>query len=274
MAFDPNIMPIRASAFGGLFDCSLRFEMEQLRGLRMPNSPRALIGTGTHAATAAFDQAKLDGQPMRIDDAAGIAVDAIAERIASEGVAWQAGEPDRREVERVALRLSTTYCAEISPRYEFAAVELTTQPLDVDCGGGLVVRLTGTLDRCRIRKNGSGRGISDVKTGRAAVSDGVARVAKHRAQLGTYELLYEHTTGVECDEPAEIIGLNSGGTFATGNGFTNRPRDLLLGVGDRPGLIELGAAMFRSGMFPPNPQSFLCSAKYCAFHAQCPYAER
>jgi len=272
MSFEPNTVAIRASSFGGLFDCALKFEAEQIHGYRMPNSPRALIGTGTHSGTGAFDKAKLDGAPISVYDAAGITLDSINERISTEGVQWSSDEPSHKEVERIALRLTATYCSEISPNYTFEAVELTTKPLEIDCGK-VVVRLTGTLDRCRVRVNSIGRrGISDVKTGRAAVSNGVVKPGKHRAQLGTYELLYAHTTGLEINEPAEIIGMNTSGAYETGTGLVDRPRDLLLGDESNRGLIEYAAAMYETGLFPPNPQSMLCSKKYCAYHAQCPYA--
>jgi hypothetical protein len=269
---------IRASAFGGLFDCALRFEKEQLDRMRLPNSPRALIGTGTHAGTAAFDKAKLQGHAIRIDDAAGVAVDAIAERIAEEGATWSADEPSRKEVESTALRLTTNYCADISPRYEFDAVELTAKPLDVDCGG-ILIRLKGTLDRARSiivpTATGRKRRIVDLKTGRRAVRmDGRAETKKHRPQVGTYQLLDEHTTGEPVDDVAEILGMNTAGSFAVGTGEVHGAKELLLGTDEAPGLIELAALMFRSGLFPPNPQSFLCSAKYCAFHSRCPYADR
>ena len=275
MSFEPSVMPIRASAFGGLFDCALRFQKEQLEGYRKPNSPRALLGTGVHAGTAAFDAARLDQSPIRIDDAVGVALDAIADRIDQEGVAWSSDEPGRPEIERTTVHLTSNYCSVISPQYQFESVELTTKPLDIDCGNNTIIRLTGTLDRCRVRKLADGvrRGISDVKTGKSAVGqDGRASTKKHRPQLGTYELLYEHTTGNTITEPAEIIGLNTSGKFAVGTGETKGCKDMLLGNEGMPGLIDLAANMFQTGLFPPNPQSFLCSAKYCSFHSECPYA--
>lgn len=272
---EPSVMSIRASGFGGLFDCALRWERIHLHGLRSAGSPRALIGTGVHGGTAAFDQGRVSGERIRIDDAAGVAVDTIAERIATEGVRWSSLEPDRREVERIALRLTTTYCADISPRYEFSSVELTTKPLDIDCGGGVVVRLTGTLDRARTITGGLRPRIGDVKTGKAAVSaEGVAKTKVHRPQVGTYQLLYEHTTGERVDDTAEVIGLNTSGKCQTGIGQIRGAKQLLLGSDAAPGLIDLAAQMFRSGLFPPNPQSTLCSERYCPHWNSCPYADR
>ena len=39
------------------------------------------------------------------------------------------------------------------------------------------------------------------------------------------------------------------------------------------GLIEYAAVMFRTGLFPPNNQSILCSERYCARWAACKFHE-
>jgi hypothetical protein len=48
----------------------------------------------------------------------------------------------------------------------------------------------------------------------------------------------------------------------------------LIGDEEHPGLIEIAARMLKSGVFPPNPKSMLCSKKYCPAHAaHCRYHE-
>jgi hypothetical protein len=282
---DTSTLSIRASSFGGLFDCALRWEQIHLNGLANPAGPRALIGTGVHAGSAAFDQARLEKAPISLDDAVGFALDEMAERIADGEVVWSGDEPNRKEVEKIATRVTLNYCADISPRYEFEAVELTTKPLDIDCGGGMIVRLTGTLDRARTVVQTAPwldvadpqrirRRIADVKTGGAVVgADGVVATKKHRPQCGTYEMLYEHSTGLPITDGSEVIGLNTKGRFNTGHGIVRGAKQLLLGTDAEPGLILRAAAMFRTGMFNPNPQSMLCSAKYCPYHNRCPYSD-
>lgn len=171
------------------------------------------------------------------------------------------------------LTLHTMYCNEISPRYKFQAVELTTKPLEIDCGGGVVIRLTGQLDRARICKTGTGVGIADVKTGGASVSQGVAKTKGHAPQIGTYEILYEHTTGEPITAPAHIIGLKTKGKAEAGIGEIRGAKQMMVGTEEFPGLIQIGAEMLRTGLFPPNPQSFTCSAKYCTRWSTCPYHE-
>ena len=48
---------------------------------------------------------------------------------------------------------------------------------------------------------------------------------------------------------------------------------MMVGTEEFPGLIQIGADMLRTGIFPPNPQSFTCSAKYCTRWSTCPYHE-
>ncbi|THG87072.1 PD-(D/E)XK nuclease family protein [Pseudomonas sp. A-1] len=260
---------VRASSWGSLFDCGYRWEGVHLLGMKSPSSPRALLGTAIHASTAAFDAARIAGQELSAFDAAEHLVETL--RHPEFDVDWRGSDLTPSEAEATGLTLHTRYCLDISPRYQFVAVELETKPLEINCGGGVVVRLTGTLDRARIKRDCDGIGIADVKTGGAAVSQGVAKTKGHKPQLGTYELLYEHTTGEPCTAPAEIIGLKTKGRPETGTGEIIGARELMVGTEDYPGLIQFAADMFRTGLFPPNPQSPLCSARYCVRWKTCPY---
>jgi hypothetical protein len=159
----------------------------------------------------------------------------------------------------------------VSPKYDFVGVEMETKPLDIDCGGGVVVRLTGTMDRARIRKTTGGVGIADIKTGGASVQNGVAVTKGHGPQIGTYELLYEHTTGQTISSPAEIIGLKTKGKAEIATGEINGARRVMIGTEEHPGLIDFAAEMFKSGRFYPNPRSMLCTADYCPRWNSCPY---
>ena len=85
------------------------------------------------------------------------------------------------------------------------------------------------------------------------------------------DLLYEHTTGIATTEPAEIIGLKTKGNPETGTALVHGARELMVGTDAYPGLIQFAADMFRTGLFPPNPSSHLCSARYCARWNRCPY---
>lgn len=263
-----NVIRIRASSWPSLFDCAMRWEAQNLLGMYMPSSPRAQLGTAIHGGTAVFDQARMNNSPISIDDAAGAFVDEL--HSTEREVNWRIDNTlNKRDAERIGLTLVSRYCGDISPRYNFAAVELQIEPFQIDCGDDLHIELTGTLDRTRIRLDTNGKGISDLKTGAAAVQpseDKSKRVAKtkgHAAQIGTYELLAENTLNEPMTEPGEIIGMKTTGTPEIANGFINNAKLIMLGNQDNPGLIEHAATMLKSGMFPPNPQSWCCSEKYC-----------
>lgn len=262
---------VRASSWGALFSCAYAWEWVHILGHRSPSGPRALLGTAIHASTAAFDAGRINGVPVTAYDSASLLVDTL--KNPDFEVDWRGADITPREAEATGLQLHTRYCNDISPRYDFIAVELTTKPLEIDCGGGVIIRLTGQLDRARIKRDDDGIGIADVKTGGAAASHGIAKTKGHGPQIGTYEILYEHTTGNPITAPAEIIGLKTKGKAETGVGEIRNARQMMVGTDEFPGLIQIGADMFRTGLFPPNPQSFTCSAKYCPRWSTCPYHE-
>lgn len=268
-AFVKPPFKVRASSWGELFDCAHKWEGKHLLGMNKPSGVRALLGTSLHAGTAAFDQARIEGALISADDAAGIMIDTLMNP--AFDVDLKADGLPVRDAQNIGLALISRYCLEISPRYEFVAVEMETTPLTISCGGGVTVQLTGTLDRSRIKKGSEGTGIADLKSGGGAVLNGVAKTKGHRAQVGTYELLYEHSTGEVITAPAEIIGLKTKGTPEIGVGEIRDARLLMVGADGRRGLIEFAADMFRTGLFPPNPQSQLCSEKYCPRWATCHY---
>lgn len=260
---------IRASSWGALFDCAHKWEGVHI--LKMPSISglRAQLGTAIHAGTAAYDQAGLDGDPITIFDAAGYVVDALHNP--DREVDYSRDDLTVGQAEQIGIDLLSLYCREIAPQYQYRAVELPTEPLEIDCGGGLVIRLTGTLDRSRIVSTDGRLCIADIKTGGAAVSKGNAKTKGHAAQVGTYELLFEHTTGEAITAPAEIIGLKTKGTPEVAVGQIHNARQMLLGTEESPGLIGYGAEMLRSGLFPPNPQSMMCSERYCPRWNKCIY---
>lgn len=268
MAETPSLI-VRASSWAGLFDCAYRWEGIHLLKMRNVVGLRAALGTAIHAGTAAFDTSRITGAGVTVDDAAGVMVDKLRDPDNEYDPARD--DLSVSDAERIGIALTAKYCTEWSPKFNFISVEMETKPLDIDCGGGVIIRLTGTMDRARIRKGAHGAGISDLKSGSAAVQKGAAVTKGHGAQVGTYELLYEHTTGQKITDAAEIIGLKTKGTPEIATGTIANAKRVMVGTDDHPGLIEFAAEMFRSGRFYPNPKSLLCSDKYCPRHATCPF---
>lgn len=260
---------VRASAWGKLFDCAYRFEGENLLGMRKPSGLRAALGSALHASTAAYDSSRMRAEGIKPDDAAGVFVDRL--RKPEYDVDLALDDLTVKDAEKIGLSLHAQYCMEWSPRYEFAAVEMQVEPLVVECGGGVNVRLTGTLDRSRIVTTDNGSRITDLKSGARAVENGAAKTKGHAAQVGIYELLYEHTTGAAITGTAEIIGMQTSGKPKIAAGEIANAKQLMVGTTEQPGLIAFAAQMFRTGLFYPNPNSMLCGEKYCARWASCPY---
>lgn len=259
---------VRASSWAGLFDCALRWEAQNIQGIRMPSSGAAHLGTSLHASTAIFDEGNLIGRPVSVDDAESVLIDNLYHP--GDDVNWEDSSP--KKVEPIARKLHERYCSEIAPAHDYAGVEVLCEALDVEVPDhGVTVRLTGTTDR--IRKAADGKlGIADLKSGKRAVgTDNVATTKGHGPQLAVYELLAEYALGKPLEAPAEIIGLQTTNTARVGVGTVDAPRRSLLGTDEEPGLIEIAAGMFASGLFPPNPRSMLCSGKYCPIYARCGY---
>lgn len=261
---------VRASSWGSLFDCAYRWEGEHLLKMRKPAGLRALLGTSVHAGTAAFDQARIDGADVSVDDAAGVLINTLHHP--EYEVDYKQDDINMCDAERIGLALHVRYCTELAPQFHFIEVETKLDPMEIDCGGGIRIRLTGSMDRARVASYGTGVVIPDVKTGSRVVSQGKAQMKGRSAQTGTYQLMYEQTRGIRT-EGAQIIALSTGGRNEVAVSPVFDARRVMVGTDDAPGLIQHAAEMFRTGLFPPNPQSPICSPKYCSRWATCIYHE-
>lgn len=263
-----NIISIRASSLPDFFDCAARAEAKQLRGMKTPMSGNSVLGKALHRSTAMYDASVINGAGLTIQETAAAAVETFADP--GEEVVYDEDD-DVPAMERTAIALHHRYCTEIAPRQEYAAVEVRCDSLVIE---DLGIELTGTADR--IRKVGDGYGIADVKSGKTAVrADGTVETKGHRFQLGVYELLAEHASGLAITEPAQIIGLQTGKTERGQRVATSEPingvRDVLIGDSDSPGVLEMLSRMLHSGSFPGNPRSMLCHQKFCPLFSTCKY---
>jgi hypothetical protein len=265
-----RVIPIRASSFGNLFSCAHRWEAEHILGMRRPSSLRAHLGTSIHAGTAAFDQATIDGSPLSVTDA----VDATMEVF--DKPRQETDMRDERlpvkEAARIAVQLTMKYCREIAPTMEYVAVEMALDPLEIETHG-VVIRLTGNMDRARVSKTEYGHVIPDLKSGSRLIRDGQVIIHGRAPQVGTYELLYTHTT---CEPTAggQIIALQTTSKCETGVSKVFDAKSILVGDDENPGLIEVAGLMLSTGSFPPNTASPLCSERYCVRYKTCRFVER
>ena len=267
-----STIKVRASSWGALFDCAYKWEWEILYGHRKPVGIRAVLGTAVHASTAVFDQSLISHEHLRIDDAAEVFVRKLHNP--EYEVDYTADDIDAPTAERIGLALHRMYCADIAPHMSYTDVEMTLKPFDIDCGDGLTITLTGTMDRARVsmKPHTNKPVIPDIKTGKRVVAKGHAVMKGRSAQLGTYELLYEHTRGIATGG-AQIVALNATTAPKVAVSPVFDARKVMVGTAQEKGLIEYAAEMFRSGLFPPNPQSMMCSPKYCARWNHCNFHE-
>lgn len=270
-----DVISIRASSLGELMDCAHRWEGKHLLGMRGSNSAPAWLGTSIHAGTAVFDTHRLlKGDAINkadFDEAIETFVNTLHD---GKDIDWRYSDISKKTAEQTGIVLTTKYCHQISPSFNFLSVEMETKPYDIDVDG-VVIRLTGTLDRSRTVEGSKGAGISDLKSGGRAVDKetGQAYTKGHAAQIGIYELLSEHTNGIPITEPAMIIGLQTKGAPIVGTGLIHGAKEQVLGNGDERGLIEYAAMYIKTGMFPPNPKSQLCSEKFCPRWSKCKFKE-
>ena len=264
-----SLFSLRASSISDWLDCAYRAEGKYLLGMRGTPSGPAHLGTAIHHGTAVFDQARIDDNPIKPADAAGEFVDRLHHP--DEPVNW--GDSSIKEAEHVGLRLTSRYCTELSPQYDFLSVEMSTEPLDIDIGP-TTIRLTGTMDRTRVKKANGGIGVSDLKSGKRAVdANGRANTTGHIWQIGVYEILAAHTMGEKITEPGEIIGLQTTRKARIGVGTVPNARAALLGNHGEKGVLEMLAEDLEAGRFKPNPRSQLCSERYCVRWSTCKFHE-
>ena len=259
-----EIITIRASSLPELFDCPARWESKFVKGMRMPRSGAAQLGTAVHAGTAIFDRSRLEGNPVTADEAAGAVVDAVHKP--ESDVDW--GEDSPNDVEVIGIALHKRYCQEIAPKQHYVAVEATCDRLEISDIG---IALTGTTDRVFVSDDGYG--IADIKTGKSAVAtDGTVKTAGHAAQIAVYELLAGAALGRVIEAPAQIIGLQVAKTAKgqrAGIGKIGGARELLVGDDETPGLLQIASDMLHSGRFFGNPRSQLCNPKFCPAYSIC-----
>jgi hypothetical protein len=261
---------VRASSWGSLFDCAHRWEGEHILGMRKPSGFRAQLGTAVHAGTAAYDQANLDGAPISIDDAAGVFVEKLHNP--EQEIDYSQDDLKPREGEAIGLKLLARYCSQIAPHMDYQSVEMALEPLVIDCGNGILVRLTGTMDRARVARVDGRKIIPDIKTGARVIANGEVNTQGRAAQLGAYQLMSENTDG-EPTDGAQIIALQTTASANVGVSRIFDAKRVMVGTETQKGLIEYAAVMFQTGLFYPNPQSQLCSPKYCARWNTCMYHE-
>lgn len=273
---DHDIVAIRVSALNFWPDCERRSAAGLFRReiraagytlTDMPRSAGAAVGTSVHhAAKVTLDEKAKTGLLPPLSVATDAAVETLKEETA-RGVSYDSKGPtyNRQDAEAQVIRMARVYQADIAPTINPILVE---ERLTAQVSESIV--LTGQPDVVA-REPGS---INDLNTG--------IRVSNKTAQLGGYSLLArtprpEHPEGLKI-ERARIdyiprVSLRKPQPAASGIS-----RDVVLAETAAVNIIaniERGITTFRRGSddrriqpgdpwaFSANPNSMLCSAKYC-----------
>lgn len=234
-----------------------------------PSSVPAIMGTAIHHGTAVYDAAKVEQRTPNIDEAVNAAQDKLVHP--DDDVIWTDDDYSRRQAEEITIKATEKYCNEISPLYQYSAIELRPLPLDIEVEGE-IIRISGQMDRTRIIKGKENEtGVADLKTGKTIISaSGKVNAKGYKFQLGVYEILTEHSYGKKVTLPAHIPAVSTSRKPRTGIAEIHGAKDLMLGTDENPGMIETAAKMVKHGLFPPNPNSRLCSKKFCPVYERCP----
>jgi hypothetical protein len=275
---------VRASSWGDLFDCGYRWYHKEILGMRLPSRGGAVVGSAIHKGSAVFDKAVLDGRIASVDEAVAAAADYARAPVRDDGSPQEVDWNDDDDSEKItrdgavdfSVKLTAKYCQTVAPDMRYEAIEVKCHALNIKTSMG-VVRLTGTTDRVRVYDDET-KGIADFKSGQKAVegiTSGAPRAVTkgHHLQLGVYTLMTEAETKARLTGPASIIGFQVNSKLHIATGEVANPKRALLGQGKAPGMIEIAAAMLKTGVFPPNPKSVLCSKKWCAAWGVCTYHE-
>ena len=261
------MLTLHASSLSDIFDCPARFKARHIDKISMPTSGSAYIGTSIHEGAATFDQARLDGKRISIDDAVGVCVDKLFAK--DEEIDW--GDSSAEEAEPIASALVKLYCKEVAPKYKYVAIEARCNDLEI---ADLDIKLIGTIDRV-YRDSTGDLGIADIKTGKTIVgTDYTVKTKSYGIQMGIYEILAEHTLNQEILAPALIIGLQTAKTAKgqrTAIGEIICAKETLLGDDGQKGYLEIASNIIKSGDFYGNPRSVLCSEKFCPIFNDCPW---
>lgn len=265
-----KVIPIRASSMPELTECPARWYATQIDGLTMPAQVPTWLGTSLHKALELYDRTKMStGTLLDVADVQSAFVQTLwhpTEEVVGE-------EEEFKKAEKNGLELVRKYAESIAPNRRYAAIEATCPKLDVVVEG-VVIRLSGTLDRIRIDDQDR-YGVTDFKSGATVVkADETIDVDPYRGQIGVYEILGEAVVNKPMTAPGEIIGLGANGKARVATQEVPNAAESLVGTAEMPGVLQYAARIAKHEIWFGNPKSFLCGVKYCPIYERCRFRGR
>lgn len=255
---------ISQSMYGMFSRCPAQFERRYVNGEIIPPGIAARRGSATHkAAEINHIQKKVSHEDLETDTLQDAARDEYVRLVKDEGVFIpkdQVSEKDRLLGEGLdaAARLTKLYRDALAPQIMPVLVE---ERLTIDAG--LDVPIKGTIDVLTVD-----HWMPDVKT--AAKSKGQGE-ADNSLQLTFYAGLVANETGKWPEKVSLEILVDNKTPKLQSLETTRGPKDWQRLLGR----IQLMIAQINTGLFPPcDPNSWICSERWCGYFSSCKWANR
>lgn len=251
---------IRPSAVVGFYSCSYQWGKTFLEGVKSIPGARASIGTSIHAGveqlwTEALVTGKKDANLSKLTDAA---MEAWKEDT-HDGVNFDDGEDANTAAVEIVKGIEA-FTEDIVP---FTQIPMAVEEFyKVDIEHPLVAEMGGTVDY--ITKDT----IADVKTSKRKIA-----ASGHVVQQSIYKYLAQ-ANGVDVKHnliQGVVLGKREvSGSILTLESDVPMAKGLVNGMLDTLDLIAKDVAPIHH-ILRGNPKHYLCSNKYCALHAECPF---
>lgn len=238
----PALSPSRVSTF---LECAARWSYKYIHRLPEPPTGKLTLGTAVHQALGMNFAQKIETE-VDMPAADVIGQFRLAWQLAEGATAWSDDE-DPRAIATTGEQLVETYMREQAPKIRPVAVEIIVSG---EIAGIPVHGRVDVLDT-------DGR-IIDWKTA-AASPCGV--LASHALQLATYARLTSGASGEVATH--HLVTTKTPKIVAMTRKLTAQDHAL------PERLYPLAARAMRTGIYPPNRGSMLCSRRNCAFWRQC-----
>lgn len=251
---------LRPSAIDGFFGCAYQWGLTFLEGRRSRTNNRAAIGTAIHSAaevcwTDAIKTGTKDGNLSMMTDAA---VESFQEQ-QKEGMKYGDNENENTSVVEI-VKGTEAFIEDILP---FAKIPVAVEKFyEVAIDHPLVSGLGGTIDY--ITHNT----IADLKTSKRkpTVTNYTTQqsIYKYLAQENGINIKYNLIQSVVLKKVPEgsIIGMDSN---------IPQAKTLVNSILDTLNLVVKDVAPIET-ILRGNPKYMFCSAKWCEFHAECPFS--
>lgn len=251
----PHLSPTQLSLMSR---CGEAYRRRYIEGERIPPGIAMLSGTGVHkGAEVNFRQKIATHSDLPADDIVDAAVSGFDDAMKS-GCQIGADDPSPDQARDAVAEMSRLYADEVAPEY---------QPLFVE--QHVRIELPGTHDMVGVLDLADDQGrVVDLKTSNKAKSQDEA---DRSSQLTFYSAAHRQLTG-EIAETVRLEVITSG----------KNPRRVMLestrGPADYAALanrINAATATVAAGVFlPADPDSWMCSPKWCGYYATCQYVRR